>query len=176
MRKLLCSSLVGIRACQWPSLGTPKLALRTANTTKLYTRLFFRHFAKNSDPTKTQGFDKTQLFSKKSGPKTAKTYLNRKKISSKIGLKMPFPPFLWPDFQKTQVNFEKTQVWNSKNIPQPETWYLKKLEKVSKKKPAYELHLSNVHFSYLSHLSLGALIATNLNHQILGWLVVMEVW
>ena len=62
--------------------------LSTARQTKMSIRViqafFFRHFAKNSDPTKTQGFEETQTFSKNSGPKTEKIYLNRKEIVPKL--------------------------------------------------------------------------------------------
>ena len=47
---------------------------------------------------------------------------------------MPFPLYYDQIFKKLRSTLKKLRSEIQKNIPQPETWNLKKLEKVSKKK------------------------------------------
>ena len=98
---------------------------------------FFRHFAKNSGRTKTQVFDKTQVFFKK--------------LRSQKRKKIPQPQKLWRfqafyilgvwkfsetqvNFRETQVSFRKTQVWNFEKHTSTANWYQQGRRKSVEKK------------------------------------------
>ena len=111
--------------------------LRSRSCYYIYAGFFFRHLAKNSGRTKTQVFDKTQVFFKK--------------LRSQKRKMIPQPQKLWRsqafyvlgvwkisetqvDFRETQVSFRKTQVWNFEKHTSTANWYLQGRRKSVEKK------------------------------------------
>ena len=86
---------------------------------------------------------KLRYFSRNSGPKNAKRYLNRKNCDgSALFMYLGFGNFqkLRLIFAKLRSVFEKLRSEISKNIPQPQIDINKGAGKVSKKGPFYDKH------------------------------------
>ena len=111
--------------------------LHSQTAYRTYPGFFFDISRKTQVRKKLRFLRKLRYFSQNSGPKTAKTYPNRKKIDgTAIFMYLGFGNFqqLRLIFEKLRPIFDKLRSGISKNIPQPQIHCKLSAGKVSKKK------------------------------------------